>query len=201
MDGAAKKSISEPAKGVVVGHGNLMSHIYQRKKLWLATLVAVLIIAVGVVVYLAVRQTPAKQLKAAAQRAAQQNVNFAKLNNTSRLGYLTEQGNYVAAEEQLHQEISAAKTAEAKMTIYVQQALIAVQFKHYSDATNYTTQAKSADANDPAPYEVQAELDKAQGNKAAAAQALQQAIAKVNPNAPAANLQVEDYEAQLKAVQ
>jgi len=109
-------------------------------------------------------------------------------------------GQYDKAEDAWQSQLSSSSSKEDKINIYFEQASTAIQFKNYSDATNYANKAKALDPNSPVPYVALANISLALGNKVQAKSYWQQAINNLNPNDPAYNIKLATYKHALESI-
>jgi tetratricopeptide (TPR) repeat protein len=114
--------------------------------------------------------------------------------------YYADEGQYEQAEQSWQEKLAGTKDTDGKVSIYYQQTVLAVKFKHYADAKKYADEAKQLAPTSPAPYAALALLAEAQNNNAQAKQYWQQAINHVDTSMPGYNLIKADYQGQLDAL-
>ncbi len=119
---------------------------------------------------------------------------------TQKAQYLADQGEYDAAQAAWQRQLAGAGDQQTTLGIYYQQSALALKFKRYDDAKKYAEQAKTLAPKSPTPYVALAQLAQAQGDKSAARQYWQQAIAQLDPASPTYNLIKRDYQSSLDSL-
>lgn len=199
-----KGVIAAQSTGIVVGDGK---HHRQRLKLhlklWGVICFAILLCAVAVgVVWHFVKNNSNNSQTATTQNApttpAKPKVDVSSLNPEEKYHYLASQGDYTAAEQALESQLASAKGTQAKLEVYSQQSMVALQFKRYDDAKKYADQALQLDPNSDIPYTTLAYWAQAKGDTAAAKNYWQQAITKLDTTAPQYELVKRQYQSDIQ---
>lgn len=115
--------------------------------------------------------------------------------------YLSDRGDYDAAEAVWQKQFDEAKDTPTKLGIYYQQVQVAIKFKRYDDAKDYAASAMKLDSKSYLPYAAYADIAIAQGDHADAKKYLQQTIDHIDPNLDGANLIKRDYQTKLDSLQ
>lgn len=201
-----KGVVAAQSTGIVVGDGK---HHRQRLKLhlklWGVICFALVLCAVAAgVVWHFVKNNSDNNQTATTQKAptapAKPKVDVNSLDPEAKYHYLESQGNYTGAEQALESQLPGAKDTLAKLEVYSQQSMVALQFKRYDDAKKYADQALQLDPNSDIPYTTLAYWAEAKGDTTAAKNYWQQAITKLDVNAPAYNLLKRQYQTHLQGL-
>ena len=107
--------------------------------------------------------------------------------------YLEDHGQYQASEEVWQQQLKGANKQQ-KITIYFQQAAIAISFKYFSKAQVYANEILRLDSGSPTFYVAEAQIYQAENKKPIAIHYWQLAISKLNPNSSVDQMKKEEYQ-------
>jgi len=107
--------------------------------------------------------------------------------------YLEDHGQYQASEEVWQQQLNGANEQQ-KISIYYQQAAVAIYFKNFSKAQVYANEILRLDSNSPTFYVADAQIYQAEDKKSIAIHYWQLAISKLNPNSSADQMKKEEYQ-------
>lgn len=154
---------------------------------WLIGGLVLVVLVAGFLIYFLVFRTTAPKVPAG-------------LNAEQQSWYLSNAGDYKAAEQVWQQKLGAASDTPTKLGIYYQQAAVAIKFKRYDDAKKYASQAMQLDPRSYIPYSAYASIAEAQGDKDSEKHYLQQTIAHIDPSLNGANLIARDYQSKLDAL-
>jgi tetratricopeptide (TPR) repeat protein len=115
--------------------------------------------------------------------------------------YYADKGKYAAAEKELDAQLAKAKSKDDKYNIYLQQAGVAAQLKHYSDAKAYVDKAIKLEPNTTAPYTTLANIAEAQGNKKSAISYWKKALKELDHGSPRYDTAKQYFESNIKRLQ
>jgi len=163
----------------------------KNKLVWLGA-ATVLVVAVLVFWFYGPPSATQRATTSAEHQLASKGITYSKLAPTQKSQYLVDKGAYKAAEQVWQNQLLQTTDSKAKVTILCQQSAVALQFKDYAAAQKYADAAKKILPNADSPYVALAQLAQAKGDKAAAKQYWQQAIANIDPDADGANLMKSD---------
>jgi len=107
--------------------------------------------------------------------------------------YLEDHGQYQASEEVWQQQLNSANEQQ-KISIYYQQAAIAIRFKNFSKAQEYANEIHQLNSNSPTFYVAEAQIYQAENKNSVAIHYWQLAISKLNPNSPIDQMKKEEYQ-------
>lgn len=201
-DKKGKKTGSE----MVVGDGkhHLSDDVPQAIRLlkWIGIICGIVLLCaaiVGLVVHFAKdhKSTP-KRATIPTQKSQKVDVN--SLDPEAKYHYLASTGDYAGAEAALEGQLANANDTTSRLEVYSQQSAIALQFKHNDDAKKYADKAMQLDPNSDIPYSTLAYWAKAVGNKDAAKNYWEQAISKLDPNAPQYSLVQRQYQKNIQGL-
>lgn len=113
-----------------------------------------------------------------------------------RLAY---EGKYEEAQQMLAQQLGSAKTTSEKSYIRTQQATLALNAQKYDEAMGYAQALDELQPTD-ASASLLAQVAAAKGDKVAAKNYLQVAIARLNKSAPTYDLKVQEYQMRIAAL-
>lgn len=173
---------------------------YPKLKRVVIQVIVIVLVVTGLITWWFYATQNTRTIDGAKKELSKHGVAWKDLNTTQQVQYLSDHGNYSAAQSLYSEQHAAAKNKEEKVEILFLQSSLALQARNLADAQKYADEAHQTDPKSNNAYVALAQVAAAKGNKQLAKQDYEQATKLLDKNAANYNLMVFQYQSSIEAL-